>query len=85
MILAWLTRKVQAEYRESKGLAAFSTIISASLIIFVPLNYTLGNETNSQILRYVITVEFLTVTFISIIALLFGNSYLYATVVSDIE
>ena len=71
LILAWLTRKVQLEYRESNGLAAFSITIFASLIIFIPLNYTLGNETNSQILRYVITVEFLTVTFISITALLF--------------
>lgn len=71
LILAWLTRKVQAEYRESRGLAAFAIILFVSLIIFIPLNYTLGDETDSQILRYVIVVEFFTITIISAFGLLF--------------
>ena len=71
LILAWLTRKVQTEYRESRRLAAFSTILFVGLIIFVPLTYTLKDSTNSQILRYVIAVEFLTVVILSAISLLF--------------
>ena len=71
LILAWLTRKVQTEYRESRRLAAFSTMLFVELIIFVPLFYTLKDSTNSQILRYVITVEFLTVVILSAIFLLF--------------
>lgn len=71
LILAWLTKKVQSEYRESRRLAAFASIMFACVIIFVPLNYTLGDSTNSQILRYVTVVQFLTLTILSAIAILF--------------
>lgn len=71
LILAWLTRKVRTEYRESRRLAAFSTIIFVETLIAVPLSYTLKGETNSEILRYVITAEFLTVTVLSAFAFLF--------------
>jgi hypothetical protein len=72
LVLAWLTRNVQTEYRESRRLFAISTIIFVALIIFVPLSYTLKDSTDLQILRYVINVELLTVAIVSIVALLFA-------------
>ena len=71
LILAFLTRNVKAEYRESKRLASFAIIIFISMLIFIPLIFTLGDSTDSQILRYVIGVEFITITVISTVALLF--------------
>lgn len=72
LILAWLTRGISAEYTESGKLAAFATIVFASLIIFLPLDYTLEDESQSALLRYVVYVEYLSITIISAFTLLFA-------------
>lgn len=71
LILAWFTRKIRAEYSESRELAAFATIVLAALIIFLPLNYTLTDESKSKILKYVLYVEYLTVAIVSALSILF--------------
>lgn len=72
LILAWLTRKIRADYSEANELAAFAIIVFAACIIFIPLNFTLTDESQSEILKYVIFVEFLTITIVSAFSLLFA-------------
>ena len=72
LILAWLTRKIRAEYAESRELAAFSIIVFFALIIFLPLIFTLTDESQSEVLGYVIYVEILSITIISAFCLLFA-------------
>lgn len=71
IILAWLTRSVSKEYRESQPLAAFSVILLAISIVLIPLGMTLKDETNSELFRYVINAEFDTVIIFSALGLLF--------------
>ena len=72
LILAWLTRGIKAEYTESRELAAFATTVVAAMIIFLPLDFTLTDESQSEILRYVLYVEFLSITIIAAFSLLFA-------------
>ena len=71
IILAWLTRSVSKEYRESHPLAAFSVIILAISLVLIPLGKTLDDETDSELFRYVISAEFNTVIIFSALGLLF--------------
>ena len=71
LIIAWITRKVDTSYRESRELVTFSIVIAAALIIFIPLNFTLNDGSNSEILKFVIQAEILSVTVIAAFALLF--------------
>lgn len=71
LILAWLTRKVRSEYRESSTLAAFSIVITISLLIFIPLSVTLSDESNSEALKYAVFVEYFSVVIFSAFGLLF--------------
>lgn len=68
LCLAWMTRNVGREYRESSSLAAFTGIISATFIIFFPLYYVLDDESESELFRFIIRSEF---AFISIWAAFF--------------
>ena len=71
LILAWLTRRVQADYQESRSLAAFSVVLLTSSIVLIPLGKTLKGETNSELLRYVIFVEFVSIVIFAALGLLF--------------
>ena len=72
LILAWLTRGIKAEYTESRELAAFATTVFTSMIIFLPLDFTLTDESQAEILRYVLYVEFLSIIIIAAFSLLFA-------------
>lgn len=71
LCLSWLTRKVTSQYSESHALAAFSITITASFIIFVPLNFTLSDDVDSQILKYTVMAEFITIASFSAFGFLF--------------
>jgi hypothetical protein len=71
LILAWLTRRVHSDYSESKSLATFAGIVAIVLVILVPLSLTLGDESDSQIIRFVIQSEFILIIVVSSLGLLF--------------
>lgn len=71
LILAWLTRKVHSDYRDTRTLSSYIVILAATFLIFAPLDYTFGDETDSQLFRYIAVVESLTIIVASGLALLF--------------
>ena len=71
LILAWLTRKAQSGYNESVPLAAFSGIIAAALLILIPLALSLGDDAESEIFRFIIQAEFISIVVVSACVLLF--------------
>jgi len=71
LILAWLTRNAGAEYRESTVLATFSGVVAISFVIFFSLARTLSDDSDAQIFRFVIQVEFLSLIVLAAIVLLF--------------
>ena len=71
LLLAWLTRKVKADFRETNPLVAISVIIGAAYIIFIPLGATLKNQVNSESFKYAINVELLTIIIIGSLVILF--------------
>lgn len=71
LILAWLTRKVHSDYRDTRTLSSYIAILAATFIIFSPLEYTFSDETDSQLFRYIVVVESLTIIISSGLALLF--------------
>jgi hypothetical protein len=71
LIFAWLTRKVRSDYRESKTLTAFIYIVAAAFITLIPLQLTFGDETDSELFRYIIQMEYCTIVILSALGLLF--------------
>lgn len=71
LTLVWLTRKVHSDYRETRSLSCYIAALSATFIIFAPLEHTFSDETDSQLFRYIITVESLTIIVVFGLALLF--------------
>lgn len=71
LILAWLTRKVHSDYRDTRTLSSYIAILAATFIIFSPLEYTFSDDTDSQLFRYIVIVESLTIIISSGLALLF--------------
>ena len=71
MIFAWLTRNVQSEFRETEALGAFAIIVAATFIILVTLIYSLSDGTDSQLFRFILLEELLSIISVSAIVLLF--------------
>lgn len=71
LVMAWLTRKISSEYSESSALLAFSVCVAFAVIAFIPLSAALKSETDSEILRFVVSSEFLTVIIFAALSLLF--------------
>ena len=71
LILAWLTRKVKADFRETNPLVAISIIILATYVIFIPLGLTFTQQVNSETLKFVINEELLTIIAVSALVILF--------------
>lgn len=71
IVFAWLTRNVHSDFRETSALSAFAIVIVGAFIIYFSLGYTYSNETDSELFRYIITAEFITIIAISALILLF--------------
>ena len=71
LILAWLTRKVKADFRETNPLVAISIIILTTFIIFIPLGLTFSQQVNSETSKFIIDAEMLTIITVSALVLLF--------------
>jgi hypothetical protein len=52
-------------------LATFAGIVAAVLLILIPLSLTLGDESDAQIIRFVIQSEFILIIVVSSLGLLF--------------
>lgn len=77
LILAWMTRKVNSNYGESRSLAAFSLIIFAAVVVFVPLSLLMADGVDAAVLINVTEVEFLTLIICSALTLLFFPKFYY--------
>lgn len=71
LVLAWLTRKVRTEYRDTNSLASIVCILFASYVLFIPLGLTFNDKIDCAIMRYVIHVEFITIVIVSALGILF--------------
>lgn len=71
LILAYITRRVKAEYSESRALMAVSIVLAALMIIFIPLAYSLTDESDTALLQYIVKVELLTISIGAALGILF--------------